>query len=199
MKQWELVEQQLPVLKTHNQKSYLAIRIRNITLIIMLLSLSKLRRQIIHQPNFNSNNRWLISIAVEHLLNIISLVYNTSKCNTQKEPIEIFFLAHLQHIFYFTRYSLSKAFLAKYINCIATFVWTYMDLFVIIVSAGLTYRFNQINDSLMQIKGKVKISNIYFVKNKQRVNEIFSNRIYQIAFGLNIVHIIEIFVNCVQQ
>jgi len=34
-------------------------------------------------------------------------------------------------------------------------VWTYTDLFVIIISVGLATKFRQINDDLMKVKGKL--------------------------------------------
>lgn len=44
--------------------------------------------------------------------------------------------------------------LAKAINIIATFVWSYTDLFVIVVSIGLVSKLKQINEDLFEVKGR---------------------------------------------
>lgn len=42
----------------------------------------------------------------------------------------------------------------KFLNIIATFAWSYTDLFVIVISIGLASKFEQINNDLRDIKGK---------------------------------------------
>lgn len=44
--------------------------------------------------------------------------------------------------------------LAKFLNIIATFAWSYTDLFVILISIGLASKFKQINEDLMEVKDK---------------------------------------------
>lgn len=58
-----------------------------------------------------------------------------------------------QHIFHFFRYNHALGALGKLINIVSTFVWTYMDVFVIIISVGLVFRLRQINERLLAIKG----------------------------------------------
>lgn len=41
----------------------------------------------------------------------------------------------------------------KFLNIIATFAWSYTDLFVIIISIGLASKFKQINEDLIAVKG----------------------------------------------
>lgn len=82
-------------------------------------------------------------------------IQNANKCKLTDDPIENWFVEHFPHIFHFTAYSPIKAVFAKLMNTIATFTWTYMDLFVMIISMGLVSRFKQINNSLMKHKGKV--------------------------------------------
>lgn len=40
----------------------------------------------------------------------------------------------------------------KFLNILATFAWSYTDLFVIIVSIGLASKFKKINEDLMEVK-----------------------------------------------
>lgn len=62
--------------------------------------------------------------------------------------------------------------LLQFINITATFVWSFCDLFVIIISVGLATRFKQINDSMLMNKGKVgaliKFFNIFYNQLKTR-------------------------------
>lgn len=72
-----------------------------------------------------------------------------------EDNIRDFFMAQLNQLFYFTSYSPAKAFFGKILNVVSTFLWSFTDLFVIVVSLGLSTRFKQINDSLMRHKGMV--------------------------------------------
>lgn len=94
--------------------------------------------------------------SVEHLLSIVSLVFSTNNCPAISDPIEAFFLSHLSQIFTWTDYTPSKAFFGKVFNIMASFLWNYMDLFVILTSVGLASRFKQINDHLLIYKGQVR-------------------------------------------
>lgn len=97
-----------------------------------------------------------LQIAAEHILNIISIVHFTNQCPSHhKDPIKHFFLEQLSQMFQFTAYAPWKAFLGKCLNVICTFVWTFMDVFVMVISVGLSNRFAQLNDDLKRVKGKV--------------------------------------------
>lgn len=69
--------------------------------------------------------------------------------------IENVLLVQLPHIFHFINYSTFNGIVAKTVSIISTFVWTFMDLFVMIISVGLASRFRQINHSLNEHKGMV--------------------------------------------
>lgn len=90
------------------------------------------------------------------MLNIISIVFFSNECSPNaKDPIQDFFRAEQSQIFAFTSYTPLKAFVGKCINVITTFLWSYMDLFVMLVSVGLAERFRQINENLFKFKGQV--------------------------------------------
>lgn len=99
----------------------------------------------------------IFQIPVEHLLNIIAAIQNATNCMITNDNFQNVFIDQMPHIFYFTSYSPTKAILGKFVNVMATFMWTYMDLFIIIISVGLVFRFQQINNNLMKHKGKVNI------------------------------------------
>lgn len=132
MQQWHSIESKLPAYKTERERSRLSYRIKMITLVVMLLSLC------------------------EHMLNTVSIVNSSIMCpRADSDQIKDFFMAQLSQLFYFTTYSPVKAFFGKIINVISTFLWTFTDLFIMLVSIGLATRFKQINDSLMRHKGLV--------------------------------------------
>lgn len=72
-------------------------------------------------------------------------------------------MAQLSQLFYFTSFSPAKAFVGKLLNVVSTFLWSFTDLFVMVVSLGLSSRFKQINDSLMRHKGMVYVE-LYFYR-----------------------------------
>lgn len=84
-------------------------------------------------------------------------------CKVDEDRTKTFFITQLGQLFDAAKYATWKAFLGKYLNIIATFIWNYMDLFVMIVSLGISTRFKQINDDLERIKGKV---NVYMFQKK---------------------------------
>lgn len=78
-------------------------------------------------------------------------------CNQNADdPIRDYFLAEQSQVFAITDFSPAKAFFGKCVNVMATFVWTYMDLFVMLISVGLSTCFQQINNNLFTQKGNVR-------------------------------------------
>jgi gustatory receptor len=65
-------------------------------------------------------------------------------------------MSTLAPVFYVLEYSPLVALAGKFMNVVATFIWSYMDLFVMIISIGLSSRFKLVNDYMMLQKGKVK-------------------------------------------
>lgn len=84
------------------------------------------------------------------------MVHYANQCqNKSDDPIKDFFYTQLSPIFTYTDYAPWKAFIGKFLNFIATFLWSYMDVFVIVVSVGLSSRFELINENIMEHKGQV--------------------------------------------
>lgn len=93
---------------------------------------------------------------VEHLLNAFSIMYFARVCLDRDDLFEELFRVQLSHLFIIFPYSVWIAIVGKVVNVIGTFCWNYMDLFIMMISAGLSTRFKQINEDLQRIKGKVK-------------------------------------------
>lgn len=91
----------------------------------------------------------------EHLLNILSNIHYSNYCPQTEDPIENFFILTNQHLFIIFNYSIPLAIWGKVQNILCTFIWNYMDVFVMIVSIGLAAKFRQLNDNLFKFKGMV--------------------------------------------
>lgn len=90
------------------------------------------------------------------MMSIISTVFYSHLCDPhQDDPIRNYFLAELEPLFEVVTFRAENAVFGKFVNVCTTFMWSYMDLFVMLVGIGLSSRFKQINDSLMRHKGKV--------------------------------------------
>lgn len=75
--------------------------------------------------------------------------------SAKKNPLKELFEVQIPLVFTLTELTWWKAILSKWFNVVVTFAWSFMDLFVIVVSVGLTSQFRQINADLQQMKGKV--------------------------------------------
>ncbi|KAI8118769.1 Gustatory receptor for sugar taste 64f [Lucilia cuprina] len=127
---WYEIEQKLPPYNSQFQKSRMAYKIRMVTLVGMMLSLT------------------------EHLLSCISVIHYSNFCPITNDPIENFFRLSNEHIFKIFPYSNWWGWYGKISNFISTFTWNYMDIFVMIISIGLASKFQQLNENLMQYKNK---------------------------------------------
>lgn len=140
---WWEVEQKLPPFSQKKESFVLKKKITIVAIIIGILS------------------------SIEHILSIVSGLYYPSHCPPREDPVRDFFRSHLQQLFYFTEYSAVKAVFGKIISILGTFIWSYIDLFVMLISIGLATRFQQLNDCLHFIKGQT-ISQEFW--SEQRVN-----------------------------
>lgn len=73
----------------------------------------------------------------------------------QKDPLQELFLVQIPLIFTLTELTWWNAILSKWFNIVVTFVWNFMDLFIIVISIGLISQLRQINVDLQLAKGKV--------------------------------------------
>lgn len=133
MQQWQSVESILPMYRNQKKKEKLAHQLKMLALIVLISSL------------------------VEHVLNAISIVYFAKVCLKKDDLVKELFEVQISHILMVFPYSLWIAIVGKFVNVIATFCWNYMDLFIMMISVGLSARFKQINEDLQRIKGKVKM------------------------------------------
>ncbi|XP_028895609.2 gustatory receptor for sugar taste 64f [Zeugodacus cucurbitae] len=146
MLDWYEIECDLPEYLTQMEKGRLAYRIKMVTVVAMMLSLG------------------------EHLLNILSNIHYANYCPQTEDPIENFFIITNQHLFMIFPYSVPLAIWGKVQNILCTFIWNYMDVFVMIVSIGLAAKFRQLNDNLFKFKGMRMPEPYWLTRRKQYRN-----------------------------
>lgn len=132
MRHWRKVELSLPPVQQTESSKCMGRRIRKWAPLVIFLSL------------------------FEHILGLIATVISIVKC----PPIDIndtvksFFIEHLPVFFDSTSYAPWKAVLSKFANLVNTFMWFYVDLFIMIVALGLSSVFRQYCDFLVKFSGK---------------------------------------------
>lgn len=106
----------------------------------------------------------IVSSVGEHILSLISTAHYTNTCFPQDDAVEKFLEVQISEVFYYLPYSLWFVIPGKFTNIAATFCWNFMDLFVMMVSIGLSSRFKQINEDLQRVKGQVNSIILYQLK-----------------------------------
>lgn len=87
------------------------------------------------------------------------LIHKREACNdTQNGIIEELIVFHLDHIFDLIPYNHLLGIIAELFNLAMTFYWIFPDIFIMILSIGITYRFQQVNKRVEYFKNRV-ISN----------------------------------------
>lgn len=121
----------------------------------------------IYKSNLNRNvGRWslkkriyvcvitaLSAALIEHLLSLASatqgIVHEFKICNwTDVDFAERFISKHFDFVFSVVEYSHFKGFLAEYFNISFTFYWSFVDIFIMVVSIGISFYFENINNKI---------------------------------------------------
>lgn len=131
MKMWHDVEKSLPNDGNGKTERAMCKRIWRTAAIILLLS------------------------ATEHILSIISSVAVVLDCPQINSILKAYYIHNFPQVFSFVKYSHVLGVYVKFVHVTSTFVWSYTDLFIMMISCGLSAMFKQINDRLQKDKGKV--------------------------------------------
>jgi gustatory receptor len=70
--------------------------------------------------------------------------------------VRAFYTTWFEQVFKVTDYALWKAILLQVSNFVATFTWSYVDMFVTLVSMALTQKYLQLYERLLTVRGKVR-------------------------------------------
>lgn len=131
MLKWQEMESNFSKYGTHNERNHLSNRIK-----LLVLSLT-------------------LCAIIEHALAVVHSIYYTQICKPNENQMEAFARHHLYEVFQLTSYALWKVILGEFTNVVASVTWIYINLFTIMVSIGLSSRFNQLNKELERFKGEV--------------------------------------------
>ncbi|XP_023246190.1 gustatory receptor for sugar taste 64f-like [Copidosoma floridanum] len=99
----------------------------------------------------------MILALVEHTLSILSGYVSAIECahiRGHSDIVATYFSLQFPQIFTETNYANWKGVIVQYINILSTFSWSFMDLFLILISVALTDQFKQLNHRLYSIRGK---------------------------------------------
>ncbi|TDG48489.1 hypothetical protein AWZ03_005033 [Drosophila navojoa] len=140
--EWQTVESQLPMLRTERERAALASHIRMIIMIAIGCSL------------------------VEHLLSMLSSLYYVNACPVMpSQPINSYLVINFSMFFHFVDYTPLLGLIGKVINVLATFAWSFNDIFVMAVSVSLAARFRQLNDHMLR-EARLPTSAEFWIQNR---------------------------------
>ncbi|CAD7082425.1 unnamed protein product [Hermetia illucens] len=91
----------------------------------------------------------------EHIMFQASTIYTfyirVTQCQVESEDyIRLYYTEHYPHVFSALPYNHVLAVMIQVLSFTSTFVWNFMDLFIILISIGLTKRFKQLNERLLR-------------------------------------------------
>lgn len=92
---------------------------------------------------------------IEHLLSIVSQISLVWDCPMIQNIFQAYMVRSFPMVFFFFPYSIPLSILVKFGHITATFIWSFTDLFVILISMGLSSHFDRINERMIRVKGKV--------------------------------------------
>lgn len=92
---------------------------------------------------------------MEHLLSIISAVSHDI-CPKRTDPVESYLYAVGLQLFHVFPYSNWLGWLGKMQNVLLTFIWSYTDIFLMIIGIGLSELFSRLTRQLRQLVQQVR-------------------------------------------
>ncbi|XP_055317723.1 gustatory receptor for sugar taste 64f-like [Sitodiplosis mosellana] len=108
---------------------------------------------IVISARWAATNPISMSILVEHTLCMVVGVFRVSLC-TNSTSVEGYLKQSWPQVYTIVKYDNGvRGILSELLNYYCTFLWTFMDIFIISISICLSTRFNQFNEHLKQYKG----------------------------------------------
>lgn len=96
--------------------------------------------------------------SVEDLLHVLSSSKSNyeylSRCDNGSAFWQTFYEREHPQIFRYIEYSLPMVVIVEYTHKVYLFLWTFMDLFITLISLGLSGRFEQLYSRIKHFKGK---------------------------------------------
>lgn len=133
MIEWQKVEKNLPTFETSKKKYQNRLKMRCVAASILTLSM------------------------VEHILSIVSVASVVWDCPKIQNIYQAYMVRSFPIVFYFFPYSIPLSILVKFGHITSTFIWSFTDLFIMLISMGLSSLFDRINERMIRVKGKVRM------------------------------------------
>jgi hypothetical protein len=92
---------------------------------------------------------------IEHLLSMVSSFALVIDCPRINNIMKAYYVKSFPQVFNYFPYSVAFSVYIKLIHVTSTFIWTFTDLFIMMVSCGLSEKFKLINERMLEEKGKV--------------------------------------------
>lgn len=118
-----------------------------------------------------------LTLAVlEHLMSQAThaqkFIYETEICNlTHNNIFKAYITSHLQHTFALIPYNDFLGFIAEYFNFSLTFHWSFIDIFIMVISIGISYNYDKINNRIKYFYGR-SVPEEMWSEVRQNYNEI---------------------------
>lgn len=105
---------------------------------------------------------FLLFALFEHFLSISTefqkMYYKVHHCNkTIDNYVEYLISNHLGHFFNAFPYNHFYGVVLEYFNISTTMCWNFLDLFIIVISIGISTRYKQINNRIKHFNGRVRM------------------------------------------
>lgn len=139
MKKWVEVESSLPRVKNKQHQYIMTRKIRLAGIVFLITSI------------------------IEHLLTMSQNIYFTRTCQKYPDWTEGYYRKAAPQLFIAFNFSMPLAFLTSFFLITSTFIWNYMDVFIMIISFGLYNTFQQINRILLDVQRKVSKSALIII------------------------------------
>ena len=150
MKRWFEIEMKLPKFTKLTNKPNLSIKIKLLTVVIMTLTLSKLTVIFMYDAI-----NYIFYFLVNYILDILVDLFSSYNCPAIKNRFKAYWVRSYPQYSFITGFNMVFAIWAMFVDVASDFIYNYSDLFVILISVGLSTRFKQIADELMLNKGRV--------------------------------------------
>jgi hypothetical protein len=98
-------------------------------------------------------------VAVEHIFSHVRVIRLAVVCAIEgkMDGICTYFFNSFPHVYDYFPCSLWNGVIMFIINVLCAFAWTYMDLFIVLMSVALTDKFRQLNRFLQSVQEKVSL------------------------------------------
>lgn len=105
---------------------------------------------------------WIRLILVDHILSIVARVHFAIKYQSIETPFVKLVQVQVPHFFSLSpHYTFWQAVIAKIVSVWPLVMWIFMDVFIMVLSIGLSTLFKLFNADLEQIKNKVALKYHY--------------------------------------